>query len=195
MATYSIRHESRYQIGVVHWQAKGGPYRDVPYSNIRHGKTATSWWDTSAPATFVSSTTTTYVGIVFWITVPGRIAGFRAYIDSTEDGNTRGFLWTPEPITQRTGGWGVRANVGTTAWHQVWLPKWYRPPLNTDLRLAVLYPHGKYYRTVNALTPSPVTHNGIQFRQGFQTTSLVPEQATLTNVVNANGVDILFYPD
>jgi len=45
------------------------------------------------------------------------------------------------------------------------------------------------------LTPQPVTHNGIQLRQGWQTTSLVPEEATLTTNTNANGIDILFYAD
>lgn len=58
--------------------------------------------------------------------------------------------------------------------------------------MVVLFPHGKFYRT-NAVLPQ--TNNNIQFRQGFQTTALVPETTALTTNVNANAVDILFYPD
>lgn len=163
-------------------------------ARLVHGVSASSWWGSTAPPTEVTATTPTWVGITFWITVPGRIFGFREYVVAGQDGNSRVFLWTPEPITQRSYVFRPRV-TGANGWQQCWIQPTYRPPINTDLRLAVLYPAGQYFRQVNALSPSPITRNGIQFRQGWQTTSLVPETATLTTNLNANGIDILFQPD
>ena len=158
-----------------------------------HGKLAVSWWP-SNPTTGPNGTAATWVGIEFGVEVPGRLAGFRAYINSGEDGNSEAKIWIPGIATNlQVVQFGIRATSGNQ-WHQAWFRPWVRLSTTETYRFAMIFPHGKFWRTNNALT-SAVRHGNITFNKGFQTTSLTPELATISLVANANAVDILYYED
>lgn len=158
-----------------------------------HGPLAESWWS-AVPTTGPVGTAATWIGISFDVTVPGRLAGFRAFIDATENGNSVARLWYPDGQENLVACiFHKRATTGNQ-WHQTWFRPWIRLTPGQECRFAVMFPHGRFYRNTSGL-PAPVTHNHLTFNNGFQTTSLVPDIAALTLTTNANAIDLLFYPD
>lgn len=156
-----------------------------------HGAPAVNWWGSTAPPTGPNGTAATWVGIQFVVTVDGWIEGFRFFVDNSEDGNYVGQLWDKDTfVILGAVGARVRATTGN-AWQQVWIRP--RIPVSTAsvYRVAFRYDHGKFYRQ-NTLLTSQVTRNNIGFQNGFQSTALDPDGASITLNSNANGIDVLF---
>lgn len=84
--------------------------------------------------------------------------------------------------------------AATPKWHHLWFGKPIRIVVGDTYRLAAVFVGGGFYRTNAALT-SPVTRNGIQFLNSWQTTSLDIGNAILTTNTNANALDVLFQAD
>lgn len=146
------------------------------------------------PSASVSLAAFSYVGANINFLVPGRCCGFRVYVVTGAVQPVWAILWdTTTGVTMRA--YQFRGDVPTAA--NKWLQAWFRPWLRVDTahtyRLGVLM-GSAYRRSVGALA-SPVTHNNIQFTNGWQSTSLYPPGTTITNNTNANGVDVLFQPD
>lgn len=163
-----------------------------------HGIPAVSWWGNTVPTTGPTGTTTTWVGAVFRITVPGRIAGLRLW-DATNAAPASSLAMLLDDSFQPSLYAGVRgiqmAANQAAKWHQIWFRPWYRPAVGVDLFTVAMYVGGGFFRNNNALSAGPVTRNGIQFRNSFQSTALDLTNATPTLNLNANAVDVLFYPD
>lgn len=84
--------------------------------------------------------------------------------------------------------------TGVDRWNQCFFNPWFRPTVDEEYYLGVLYPLGNFYRT-NTILTSSVRHNNIDFIHGWQSTTLGVTDATITENTNANAVDILFLPD
>jgi len=158
-----------------------------------HGRRADSWWGAGVPVTEVTLSAFTYIGITFTTDVPGRLFGARLF-EVTETSPHWCLLWQTNDTGNVLAAKTFRLDVAPVSdWRQTWFRPVVRIVNGMTYRLCVLSSQ-RYKRTTNALT-SPVTHNHIQFLKGWQTTSLVPPQATITENSNANGVDVLFQPD
>lgn len=126
--------------------------------------------------------------------MPGRVAGFRAYINNGQDGNSHAVLWNGNTFELLAAArFRIRATTGNQ-WHQAWFRPWVRINTSDFFNFAVLYPVGQKFQTTNALT-STVNHNGIEFNNGFTSTNASVYTATLTLNANAQAVDLLFVPD
>jgi hypothetical protein len=159
-----------------------------------HGKLADSWWGATAPPNRVAIGASTYVGVAFHVTVPGRVMGFRAFIEQSTNNRHWGFLW--DANNQKIiSAWSFfdRGNTLTAQWLQKWERPSFRPVVNQQYLMAVKLSLA-YYRHTAQLS-APVTANHITFESGFTTTALGPPETGTTPTTNANGVDILFQPD
>lgn len=156
-----------------------------------HGVPDVNWWGNTAPPTGPNGTAATWVGIQFTMTAEGWIEGIRWFVDSSEDGNYVAQLWDKDSFVILAAVAGrVRATSGN-AWQQAWIRPRVHVTVGPVYRLAVRFDHGKFYRQ-NSLLTSQVTRNNIGFQNGFQSTALDPDGATLTLNSNANGIDVLF---
>jgi len=156
-----------------------------------HGVLASSWWST-VPPTGPNGTAATWVGLQFHVSKSLRLAGFRVFVDSTEDGNYRVFLWDKDSFeVLRSTNFRIRLSSGN-AWHQTWFRPWLTLQTGHTYRFCVMFSHGHFYRT-NSILTSAIDHGGIAMENGFQTTSLDPVGASLTLNTNANGIDLLVY--
>lgn len=161
-----------------------------------HGVLATSWWGATVPTTGPTGTAATWVGVTCRFGVAGRVAGFRFYVPTGNDGAMRCSLWDFPLTTQHRAAWArERSDTSGPGWQQVWFPKWLRVTLDPfEYRVAVLFPSGGFFRN-NTVLGGSVVHNNIRYVASFQSTSLVPELAAISTNTNANAVDVLFYPD
>lgn len=80
-------------------------------------------------------------------------------------------------------------------WQQGWFRPWVRVDLTHTYWVANLFVGGGFYRTNNRVSGGPVTVNGIQLVNSFQSTALDLTLVSPTMNANANAVDVLFYPD
>jgi len=161
-----------------------------------HGIKASNWWGSTAPTTGPVGTSGTWVGNVVGFVVPGRVCGFRWYKNDVQ-AYSKLFVWgatdilTMELATCFDSG-GDNAGNG---WNQTWFRPWFPVDTVTTYRFGTLFQAGHYWRTNTALVSFPVAHGNIKFYAGWQSTALDPIVANPTGNTNANGVDILFYPD
>lgn len=172
----------------------------MPYPQAGHGKSSVSWWDTTTPTSGPIGSATTWVGVQFRVTTPGKASGFRFYDGSAQPEAT---LFVLMEYAQTIGGgttqrlplaakWFTwKSGAMTLGWHQCWFRPHVALATGKDYIVAALFIGGGLYRTGAALASS-VTHNNIQFENGFQSTALDISSATLTLNNNANGVDILY---
>jgi hypothetical protein len=160
-------------------------------------RTASTWWGATTPPTGPVGTATTWVGWDLGFSAEGRIAGFRQYVDNGVDGNWYGFIYDPDAhVVLRARHWRPRKTTTGAAWHQTWFNPMLRISQSGTLRLAVLFIGGHYYRQNNAIpSGSSVTHNGIGLIASWQSTAIFPFSTSPTQNLNANAIDILFYPD
>lgn len=163
-----------------------------------HGVLANSWWDATIPTVGPTGTTTTRVGVRFRVTVPGRINGFRFY-DSFGIGAANQTIfqlmdWATTRLIYVAESFQAPSANTAAQWNQKWFRPWFRPVVGHDYLLTALYIGGGFFRTNSSLT-TPVTHNNITFVSSFQSTALDMSSASLTELTNANAVDILFQGD
>lgn len=168
----------------------------MTFSSEAHGKVAVDWWQAANPATGPLGTGAQWVGVTFSLLVAGRIAGIRFYVATGNDAAQRCSLFDFPVTTEHRCVWArERVSKAAAGWQQVWFRPWLRVTLDPyQYRAAVLFPAGGFFRN-NAVLGGPIVHNNIQFANSFQSTSLIPELAAITTNTNANGIDILFYPD
>jgi hypothetical protein len=159
-----------------------------------HGAPTPSWWSATAPATSVANATNTWVGNTLKFTVPGRVWGFRYY--SVFGSGSRHWAVINDQTTGKL--LFVKSFMDFLPPGPAWVQAWCHPTIRintTDLyEVAVSFPSHPYARTNGALG-SFVTHNGITFQNGFQSTVWDLLSVSLVTNTNANGVDVLFRPD
>lgn len=157
------------------------------------------WWSGHAnPTTGPTGTASTWVGNLVQFTAPGRVFGLQ-FFDGTGAGEGQysyGVLLPDSPThVDRAKMVLLYMTPGQVAtWQHAWFSKPLRVTTGRDYRLAFMYLGGGFFRT-NAALASAVTRNQVQFKFGFQTTSLDISGAGLTSNTNANAVDVLFQPD
>lgn len=161
-------------------------------------KQSNSWWGSTVPTTGPTGAATTWVGQVLKFTVPGRINGIRLYDAVSATGDT--FLAAIVDDTLSPSKYVATKALYPTAsqaarWHDLWFHPWVRVDTTHTYWVAVLYRGGGFFRTNSALAAGAVTHNDVQFINGFQSTTLSLADVALTTNTNANAVDVLFYPD
>ena len=161
-----------------------------------HGIKAVDWWGSSAPTTGPVGTATTWAGVILQFTVPGRVAGFRYYKNEFQN-SSKWFVFGLQAGLQveRIDLYDAQGGNPADGWVQVWRRPWRRIVTGSNYRLGVLFQGGHYWRSNSALAVFPVTHNGIAFYSGWQSTAIDPINANPSGNTNANGVDVLFYPD
>lgn len=164
-----------------------------------HGRADLFWWS-SNPTTGPTGTTTTWVGVRFSISAPGRITAIAFYDGwgapnvSNNDSIVLLQDWTSNPrILHRAASYRSPI-VSSGKWNIVWLHPLFRITPNTDYMALALYPGGGLYRNNSALTV-PVTRNNITYKSSFQSTALDVMSASMTENTNANAIDVLFRPD
>lgn len=159
-----------------------------------HGALKLNWWGATAPPTLVALGARSYVGQQFAVSAAGRLCGFRYYGANAQPQDFWALFW------DQTNGKLLRAvafsEAGSNAagWQQVWFHPFYRLSASLTYRLAIEYPATGYYRQNTALAAGFVTHSGIQYQNGFQSTAINPVAAAITLNTNANGVDVLYLP-
>jgi hypothetical protein len=160
-----------------------------------HGKIAESWWGTTTPVTNSSGTTPIWNGIQMKFTAPGRVAGFRHYLQFQDIGGSLGYF-ADDPTGTILGAfhWHPRA-TGLAAWHQCWMRPWARVNTTDDYFLYVMYSSGRHWDTASSFSGGPVTHGHITFMKGWTQTGSQPFSGIPTFDNNAYGVDVLFQPD
>jgi hypothetical protein len=159
-----------------------------------HGRLSVSWWGAAAPPTVVSLAATTYIGVGFTTTVPGRMVGIRQYLNGGWGNSKWGILWNQDTDQlMAVGRFRMDGSDPSPAWRQTWLRPWVRLVPGTIYRIACLMT--TTYLRHNAFLAAPVTVNGIKFFSSFQSTAINPVLVSVTTNTNANGVDILFQPD
>lgn len=161
--------------------------------NESHGKRANSWWTTVTPTTGPTGTAATWVGVTLAFTAALRVAGFRCYRDSGDTTDHVALLWHASSGTPVAATVFKEGTQGAAGWNQVWLRPWFRPIVNDDYRLAILYPAGKLFRINNQLNAGAITRSHIEFGNSFQSTAIAPYNVGVTTNVNANAVDVLTY--
>ena len=150
-----------------------------------------TFFGATQPATNVTITAFTWVGVDFNVTVDGWLYGFR-FLDPTRAAMaTIGLVWD---AFNGWPGWGVKgffnANSPNADWNQTWIRPRVRMLAGNSYRLGILA-RGSYKRTANGLS-SPVTHGHLKFSASWQTTAIWPPVATITTNANLNAVDLLF---
>lgn len=160
-----------------------------------HHSHITSWWEANVPPTQVTTSAFTYIGGIFVPQTDGNVWGIRCYLDGIFPAPYTSLFWefnsqqciAVNQFSQKS--WPGSIN----GWNQLWFPK--RIPVSggTQYRAAVLLTPGHYYRW-NSHLGSGLIQNGIQYLNGFQSTSIYPPTSTITTNTNANGVDLLFAP-
>lgn len=158
-----------------------------------HGAPQVSWWGATAPTTVNTGTSSTWVGVEFEVTQPGRVFGFRAWMIAGGVGPPVAYLWVANGIFLCAKGFKDVSYPAGFA--QTWVHPTVRLVPSTLYRVAILYVGGHFSRTASALAGGNVTHGHITFAQSFQSTSLTPFNGTPTFNTNANAVDILWQPD
>lgn len=161
-------------------------------------KPAGNWWGPTVPTTGPTGASTTWVGNVFKLTVPGRLAGIRLYDAVSSTGDTWLAAIVDDSISPTK--YVAAAHLLPTAsqaarWHHLWFRPWVRIDTTHTYWVAAIFRGGGFFRTNNALSGGPVTHSGIQLINGFQSTTLSLADVALTTNANANAVDVMFYPD
>lgn len=159
-----------------------------------HGGKTDSWWGGTNPATAVTLSAATWVGLRCIPQVDMWLYGFRSCVVTPGFANQqRATLWRADGtgINQPTISFN-HAFTPTVDWWQAWIRPRFKMTAGVEYRFAVLN-FSSYGRTNSALV-SPVTHNQMQFVQSFQSTASMVETASLTMNNNANGSDLLFSP-
>jgi hypothetical protein len=159
-----------------------------------HGKQASSWWSTTTPATFVALAAITWIGTTANFTSSGRLAGVRVWNPSGDPQPRIGLIWDATTLKcLRSVVFRQDVTIAVDTWLQAWFRPWFRVDTTHGYRVAILMGGG--FRRNNAALVSPVTANGIQLLNSFQSTSVSPADASITTNTNANGVDFLFQAD
>jgi len=166
-----------------------------------HGRRADSWWGTIPsgpcnliPATRVTISVVTRIGIELVPQVAGRIMGIRYYIDSGQDPPFEGMIVDRAAVQYPRVyqfKWGV-ATTGT-GWRNTWIRPALRAAAHQIFDVWVMQ-SAFYWRTINEIAAGPVTRFNIKCNGSMQATGTLPPAAPTLNT-NANGVDILFQPD
>lgn len=158
-----------------------------------HGQRALTWWGATVPPTRVTLAASTFIGVAFNVAVPGRIFGFSTYLTSADNNDQWAVLWNHDTQKlQRVKEFFNIAQGASNGWRNTWVRPTFRAVPGTNYYLGVLMGTA-YFRQVAALATA-VTHNSIQFTNGWQSTAIDPLGVTTLNT-NANGVDILFQAD
>jgi hypothetical protein len=127
------------------------------------------------------------------VNVSGRCFGFRAYRASAQQNAFVAILVdTSGPAVVSAKSFFEVASL--SGWQQAWCRPVVRLTPSHDYRLFVMFPEGRYSRTVGGFG-SPVTHGHISLSGGFASTNVIAWTLVPSATVNANGVDILFLPD
>lgn len=148
-----------------------------------------TWWGSTTPATLVTLSTYTYIGIVFSPTVDGFLYGLSHYYPGNNPARWCG-VWEINDQTRRFQDTFNGGPSGSKVWQNVWFGRKFPVVAGNTYQAAFMKWVG-YHRTVNALT-APVTHGNIQFIHSFQSTSINPVDVAPTSNNNANGIDVLF---
>jgi hypothetical protein len=127
--------------------------------------------------------------------VPGRVQGLRFY-DSWGGLESTLVLMTDWASNREYHLVGIYQQLASAAaqWNNVWIHPNFRINTTDDYAIMAMYRGGGFFRN-NAALASPVTRTGIQFKSGFQSTSLDVRSASFAENTNANAVDVLFLPD
>lgn len=161
-----------------------------------HGLQAVNWWGTTAPTTGPVGTSGTWAGVILQFDVPGRVCGFRYYKNEFQN-TTKQVVFGGQLLAavERNACYNAKGSNPPDGWVQIWLRPWYRIQTGVAYRLGIWFQGGHYWRSNAALASFPVTHNGIAYYSGWQSTAVDPINANPSGNTNANGVDVLFQPD
>jgi hypothetical protein len=166
-----------------------------------HGRRADSFWGQIVggpgniiPATRVTISVVTRIGIELVPQVNGRIMGVSCYLDSGLDPPfecmivDRAAVHYPRVYHYK---WGVPTTG--TAWRNTWIRPALRVTSGTTYDIWVMMTQF-YWRTVNLMSGGPLTRFSLKCNGSMQATGTLPPSAPTLNA-NGNGVDVLFMPD
>lgn len=134
------------------------------------------------------------MGVTLAFTVPGKLLGFRFYKENGDIFQVNAAIYDNSLFFFRaTKAFYPATYAGPTGWQQAWIcPQW---RVDTTLEYRMIFGCFSYYYRNNGALSSPVTHNGIQFRNSFTSTVISTIAVPPTTNTNANAIDVLFQPD
>jgi hypothetical protein len=150
-----------------------------------------TWWAGAAPPTQVTLSAVSWVGAVFEVTSDTFLWGGSLYLPGGFAAQPIFALWewTGGPSVLRVWSNKQLYTPGSNSWQNSWCNRKVALSAGTSYAIAAMAQHS-YFRHNNQLT-TPVTNNGIQMYNNFQSTNIAPWVSTPSGSTNANGVDVL----